>query len=306
MTTTVFQDYNPATPIVAAWLNDVNTGTYVTQPAQAAEISTLNAEVLALQSQVSGQIIQVGASLVSSALQMTLNPVSLTFRSPTASMGTTESIVIPSTLTLSAPAGATFGMLNGVQAILVLLVAYNSGSPVLCVSNMAGGLDLGETGLISPTIISAGATASNVIYSAAAVTANAPYRVVGYIQITEATAGTWASAPTLVQGAGGQAFASLQSVGFGQTWQNVTGSRTAGVVYYNTTSRPIMVKAVAAVGASNQNAITMTVNGVLIDIGGGASTGFTNLSVSGIVPPGVSYMIALAATEGLSNWAELR
>jgi hypothetical protein len=67
------------------------------------------------------------------------------------------------------------------------------------------------------------------------------YRVVGYVESTQATAGTWATAPSTIQGAGGNAATAMSSVGYGQTWQDVTGSRTAGTTYYNTTGKPIQV-----------------------------------------------------------------
>jgi len=81
-------------------------------------------------------------------------------------------------------------------------------------------------------------------------------------------------------------------LGIGQTWTNVTGSRTSGTTYTNSTSAPIMV---AIAGGSNTlnwsvNSITFTSN----------TTSFMNISF--IVPVGVSYSV----TNNFVTWAELR
>jgi hypothetical protein len=71
--------------------------------------------------------------------------------------------------------------------------------------NIAGGNDLSETGLISTTAIAAASNSASTIYSTTARTSVA-YRVLGYIESTQATAGTWAATPSLIQGVGGQSY----------------------------------------------------------------------------------------------------
>ena len=248
-------------------------------------------------------LLPVSASVASNALTCTLSPTALAFRSGTLSSGAVTPLST-GILSITVPSGATLGTVGGTQAMLALLVAYNGGTPVLCIANVAGGLDLSETNLISPTTISSSSNSASTIYSASAVSANSPYRVVGYVNITELTAGAWSSGPSLVQGQGGEAFAAMQSIGFGQTWQNVTGSRSASTTYYNTTSRPIVVS-IAAASTANSN-YALTVNGVTA-----FSTGQNNTStltgVSAIVPPGGSYSFAISAgTPTINNWSELR
>jgi hypothetical protein len=235
-------------------------------------------------------------------LQLTA-PTALPFRNATLTNGTPVVGSIPSNLTLTVPSGATLGTVSGTQAMLAVLVAYNGGSPVLCVANVAGGMDLSETNLISPTTISGSSNSASTIYSASAVSANSPYRVVGYINITEATAGTWATAPTLVQGQGGEAFAAMQSFGFGQTEQDVTASRLIGVTYYNTTSRPILVNVGLTSTAPNQSAV-MNVNGVAFGGSSFPNAGFS-IVVTAIVRPGASYQVP-AGSYTLSTWREIR
>jgi len=245
------------------------------------------------------QIQPISASVASNALTVNLAATSLDFRSATLGTGAPIAGVSIPALSIVVPTSATLGTVNAVQAQIAVLVAYNAGSPVLCVVNMAGGVNLDETTLISPTTISSGATSASVIYSASAVAANSPFRVVGYLTSTEAAAGTWATAPSLVQGQGGQAMAAMQSLGFGQTWQNVTGSRAVATNYYNTTGKPIWVLVCNVNSSSTGSAY---VNGVQIATFNTSATG-TNATVSFIVPVGASYQVQIASTY---TWAEMR
>jgi hypothetical protein len=240
------------------------------------------------------------ASVAANALTVTTGTGPITFRNSTLTTGTPIPVVITSGLSLTVPSGATLGTVNAVAARLVWLVAYNAGTPVLCVVNLAGGLQLDETNLISPTTISAGATSAGVIYSASAVGANSPYRVIGFTDITEATAGTWATAPSTVQPAGGTAISAMGSLGYGQTWQDVTASRAIGTTYYNTTGKPIMV---AFTGfAAGAITFVMTINGSAVNFGW--ATGSVNGSGVVVIPAGASYVLSNPTTKTL--WQELR
>ncbi|WP_137010160.1 gp53-like domain-containing protein [Aquitalea aquatilis] len=156
------------------------------------------------------QIQPISASVASNALTVTLNPTSLTFRSSTLSNGAVTTLTNSAALSLTVPSGATLGSTNGVAATYAVLAINNNGTEQLGIVNMAGGISLDENGLISATAISAGATSASTIYSSSAVT-NMPFRVAGYVTATEATAGTWATAPSQVQGA------SVSLQGFGSS-----------------------------------------------------------------------------------------
>ncbi|MFN4328293.1 MAG: gp53-like domain-containing protein [Limnobacter sp.] len=156
----------------------------------------------------SAQIQPITASVAANALTLTLNPTRLDFRNATLTNGAVSSRTVATALSLTVPQGATLGATNGQPARLVLLAIDNAGTVELAVVNIAGGNALDESGVISTTAISAAATAANVFYSTTGRT-NVPYRVVGFIDSTQATAGTYASAPTLVQGAGGLVLSAL-------------------------------------------------------------------------------------------------
>ena len=242
------------------------------------------------------QIITVAASVAASALTLTQTALSLAFRSTTLGSGavtyvtgTPANLVVPST--------ATLGTVSAVQSRLVVLALNNAGTIELAVVNIAGGNDLSETGLVSTTAISAAATASNVVYSNTART-NVAYRVIGYIESTQATAGTWATAPSTIQGVGGQALTAMSSLGYGQTWQTVT--RNSGTTYYNTTGKPI---ALTFCGASAQYVITVTVNSVQAWYGTSSATN-ANTHGTCIIPIMAAYYLTYGGS--LLACSELR
>jgi hypothetical protein len=249
------------------------------------------------------QSFQIGGTVATNALTATLQPTPITFRSATASSGVINNRMVATALSLTVPSGATLGTINAIQSRLVLLAIDNSGTVELAIVNISGGNQLDETNLISTTAISAGSTAANVIYSTTART-SVPYRVVGFIESTQATAGTWATSPSTIQGAGGQAVTTMGSIGYSQTWQNVVGSRAFSTTYYNTTGRPILVNVSAGVA---NGGVTLVINGITV-----ASittvTGYSNTELmSGIVPPGGSYsVVPSGASPTFGAWAELR
>lgn len=88
-------------------------------------------------------------------------------------------------------------------------------------------------------------------------------------------------------------------LGVGQTWQNVTGSRSAGVTYINNTQKPIMVIVTRSV-AQNFTAY-FTINSIdLIWSHAGDSVGIAD-AFSIIIPVGSTYKC-----NTFSTWAELR
>jgi type II secretory pathway pseudopilin PulG len=169
----------------------------------------------------------------------------------------------------------------------------------LAVTNISGGSDLSETGVISTTLIAAASNSATLYYSTTARTSVA-YRVVGYIESTQATAGTWATAPSTIQGYGGCALDAMSSLGYGQTWQSPT--RAYSTTYYNTTGKPILIN-VHGYGGNNLT-FSVTVDGVVvggIENSTGATLGGT---ITAIVPIGKSY--SASGSLPLDSWTELR
>lgn len=249
------------------------------------------------------QLQSITAVVAANALTLGLQPTSLDFRASPLTNGAPNTRTIGAALSLVVPSGATLGTVSGQAARLVLLAIDNAGTVELAVANLAGGVNLDETTLISTTAISAAATSASTIYSTTA-RASVPFRVVGYIDITEAAAGTWATAPTVIQGQGGQALAALASIGYGQSWQNVTASRASGTIYYNTTGKPIFCSVNFYTGSNGGN-VYFSVNGLEQSFQAVVSSA-SGKNVSFIVPPGASYSSRGDVSFSLVTWHELR
>lgn len=253
------------------------------------------------------QIQPLSASVASNALTLVLNPTSIDFRASTLNSGTVNTRSISAAKSLVVPAGATLGTVSGQSARLAVLAIDNAGSVELAVVNVAGSTSLDEASLISTTAISTSASSASVIYSAVART-GVPFRVVGFIDITEPVAGTWSAAPSVIQGAGGLALNALSSPGFGQVWKNMISNRTAGTTYYNTMGKPIDVSITLVTSSTTSTpSIAATVNGVRV----GAATCANNVNASACltftVPAGGSYYVeAFGADWTLGSWAEFR
>jgi hypothetical protein len=207
---------------------------------------------------------------------------------------------------LVVPSGATLGLINGIKSSIVTVVMNAAGVLEYAVVNLAGGNDLSETGVISTTAISAAADSANVFYSTTART-NVAYRVVSQIDSIQTTAGTWAQAPSLVQGVGGQALATMSGFGFGQTKQQLSASRSVGTTYYNATGKPIDIEISASCGSTG-GAAAVSLNGGTSSMGSQAyATGqFSYLSFR--VLPGNSYVVSqgVSGTLTISTWFETR
>jgi hypothetical protein len=213
--------------------------------------------------------------------------------------------VISAPVSVVVSSGSTLGTVSGVQSRIVVLALDNAGTVELAVVNISGGTDLTETGLISTTAEgwAGAADSASTVYSTTARTSLA-YRVVGYVESTQATAGTWATAPSTIQGYGGQALASMSSIGYGQTWQNVTASRAFSTTYYNTTGKPITATVGAQPTGGSSTQISLIVNGQTPAQFNSTPTSISSF-VTAIIPPGGVYSATSSAGQ-LSAWNELR
>jgi len=250
------------------------------------------------------QIQPISASVSGNALTISASALSLDFRSTTLGSGTITTVSgTPANLVISS--GSTLGTVNNVQSDIAVLALNNAGTIELAAVNIAGGLCLDETGLISTTAEggAGNADSATVVYSTTART-NLAYRVLGIIRSTQTTAGTWVAAPSLIQGSGGQALISMYSLGVGQTWQDFTGSRASGTVYTNTTGRPIAVSVRANTASNSACSVTLVVNGVNM-MGSSIHLADYIIGVFGIVPAGNTYSVTLASAS-IETWAELR
>ena len=270
---------------------------------QAVNLGQLNSVQSELQAQIALSFPTPTASVSSNILTVGISapqansPATLEFRNPSPTNGAPVSVTLGTVPSLQVPSGATLGTQNGQTARLYLGLAYNGGSPVMCICN--GFID--ETVLQSPTTIGASSNSPNVIYSASAVSSPSPVRVIGFIDISEATAGTWATGPTTVLGAGGAALYGMAGAAVNK-YQNLTASRVLGTTYYNTSGTPKIVMVMININAGGEG--YGYVDGVAqwVQFAQSANTIATAILV---VPPGSSYSVTgTSYLNSTSSWFE--
>ncbi len=175
----------------------------------------------------------VTASVASNALTVTLNPTALDFRSATLGSGAVTTRNIGSAISAVVPSGATLGTTDAVLSRVMILAIDNAGTVEIAVCNSSATLD--ESALISTTVLDTASDSATVVYSTTART-NVPFRVVGFFESTQSTAGTWASAPSKIQGAGSLADIKVALNASGsapvyacRAWVNFNGTGTVAI-----------------------------------------------------------------------------
>jgi hypothetical protein len=150
------------------------------------------------------QIPTITATVATNILTLGLNPCSLDFRSSTASSGVTTTRNVTASISMTVSNGSTLGTSSGVLSRFAVLAIDNAGTVELAVVNANTYKILDERVLISTTAEGGTGTADSgtVIYSTTART-SVPFRIVGYVESTQATAGAYATSPSNIAGAGG-------------------------------------------------------------------------------------------------------
>jgi hypothetical protein len=121
--------------------------------------------------------------------------------------------------------------------------------------------------------------------------------------ITATSSGTANNASFL----GGAPAAACQ-LGYGQTWQDVTASRTMGTQYTNSTGKPIMLIARAQRSAVSTSGIQILMNGIQIPVCFGTNSNGGNEAVGSIIIPVDATYTLSVSSEALTSYAiyELR
>jgi hypothetical protein len=130
------------------------------------------------------------------------DPVYVAFRSSTAGTGTVQVRTVTAALSITVPSTGTMGQSNAVAARLWVALIDNAGTVEMAVVNTQLGagqiFPVNESLLISTTALGTGSDSAGVWYSTT-LRSNVPMRLLGYIENTQATAGTWATAPSVIQ-----------------------------------------------------------------------------------------------------------
>ncbi len=180
------------------------------------------------------------------------------------------SVTLASTITVTASSGSTLGTVNGVASRIWVVAIKNSGTPELALRNNISSADHsvvfpGMQSTISTTAEGgAGAADSARVFYSTTSRSSQPWAIVGFIDSTQATAGTWATALTTVQGFGpGVALPGTARVlACGQSQSLVVGAATA-IPYDNTkpqsTEGDLFLTAPDATHSSASNKVRVSV-----------------------------------------------
>ncbi|MGE8449107.1 MAG: hypothetical protein ACN6OP_00505 [Pseudomonadales bacterium] len=102
------------------------------------------------------------------------------------------------------------------------------------------------------------------------------------------------------------AFQSLQPqvYGYGQSLQNMTGNRTAGTIYTNSTGRPITISVQAQTSAAGGNIYGYV--GAWIVARSYIGSASSKVAIQFTVPPGSTYQVATVSVSSIDAWLEYR
>ena len=104
------------------------------------------------------------------------------------------------------------------------------------------------------------------------------------------------------------ALAPASGLGQGQTWQNMTSSRSTGTTYTNNTGKPIALNIETTYIGGGRVGISATIDGYTFEFANAIfpSGGSLNTTGTTIVPDGSTYSISISGGVGLAKWSELR
>lgn len=133
--------------------------------------------------------------------------VKISFRSSTNSSGAYNQRSVTAALSMVVSSGSTLGMTSAQEATLYVYALDNAGTVELGISQSK----FLDGAVVSTTAEGgAGAADSNALIYSTTARANVPIRLIGVLKATEATAGTWATAPSVVSTSPGQLAAPAQ------------------------------------------------------------------------------------------------
>jgi hypothetical protein len=133
------------------------------------------------------------------------NPVLIPFRNATAATGDFSWLVLTAALSITVPDTATLGTANDDMARLYVYAVNDGGTGRLGVYNPVSGSGssvalkaLNVADVVSSTQIGTGSDSAQTLYTNGGAATSKAACWLGFVEIVQATAGTWATAPALV------------------------------------------------------------------------------------------------------------
>jgi hypothetical protein len=155
--------------------------------------SPLTANNYSLATSVASNALAVSLKTASGSDASLTNPIDILFRNSALGTGTQNLRTVTGALSLVVPSGATLGTVSGSSCNLWVYALDNAGAVELAISRTL----FDESLIISTTALTGSSNSYNVVYSTTS-RSNVPFRLIGRLTVTEATAGTWAVLPSEV------------------------------------------------------------------------------------------------------------
>lgn len=100
------------------------------------------------------------------------------------------------------------------------------------------------------------------------------------------------------------------SIGVGQTWQNVAGNRVSGTTYTNSTGKPIQILVTSySTVSGNTGIVIFNIDGIVFytnHVSGASTANNESVATSLIIPNGATYSVTSSSGSTISGWLELR
>ena len=129
------------------------------------------------------------------------NPVIFSFRDTTIANGDPVIVTLTAALSFTIGSGNTMGCVSNQMCRLWILGFNNAGTVQLCAFNALSGTSvapINEGVLQTSQSGTSGGSSAQLYYCNASAVTNKAARILGYVEISESTAGTWATGPTYV------------------------------------------------------------------------------------------------------------
>lgn len=130
------------------------------------------------------------------------NPVLFPFRDTTIANGDPIIVSLQAALGFTIGSGSTMGCVSGQMCRLWVVAFNNAGTVQLCAFNALSGRSvapINEGVLQTSQSGTSGGSSAQLYYCNANAVTNKAIRILGYVEISETAAGTWATGPTYVQ-----------------------------------------------------------------------------------------------------------
>jgi hypothetical protein len=222
---------------------------------------------LQLSASVGSNQLTVSVLTAAGATPSAVSPVLTSFRDVTIANGDPVVISLQSALSITIASGNTMGCVSAQMCRLWAVEINNGGTAGVCLFNALSGtsvVPLNEAALQTSASGTTGGSSAQTYYCSISSVSAKAIRILGYIEIQETTAGTWATGPTLTQLFGPGVRHPGEFFNFQYAFTSTVTSTTSGS-YVATTN----LVAITPTSAANLIAID---TGATVEVNGGSAT----------------------------------